>query len=212
MSAALGYIFRTEQIGRIGHMGLVLAGVGTLGLAFDGLDPSRAYWLGDVLLFLAISLVAAELHLMKPLAIQYGAAATVASRTVIGGLAYMAVASPSLIAQPWLSLSGWTWVAIVAGGVIGVGVGQWIQVRALRILGPTRVVLYNNLVPLAALALAWLALGTVPSALELFAGGLIILGALCLHVFDAPVRRTMMHFKPQPEPAGDESAPPFSPS
>jgi drug/metabolite transporter (DMT)-like permease len=189
LSAALGYLFRTERIGRIGHIGLILAGLGTLGLALDGLDPERSYWLGDLFLVIAITLVATELHLMKPLATRYGAASMVATRTAIGGLLYTLVASPSLVQQSWLSLNIWTWFAIVVGGVVGVGSGQWVQVRALRVLGPTRVVLYNNHVPLAALVRAWLVLGTVPSPLEIGAGGCIILGAVCLQVLDAPHRR-----------------------
>ncbi|WP_456428938.1 DMT family transporter [Rhodocaloribacter sp.] len=188
MSAGMGYFLNTERIGRVGRVGLALAGLGTLGLALDGLDPARGYWLGDLMLFFAIVLAAGELHLIKPLAARYGPTPMVTARTVIGGALYLLVASPSLAEQAWLSLGVWTWIAIVLGGGIGVGVGQWVKVRALRSLGPTRVVLYGNLVPLAALALAWLTIGTVPSVLELAAGSLIILGALLLQVIDAPRR------------------------
>ncbi len=64
------------------------------------------------------------------------------------------------------------------------GVGQWIKVRALDTLGPTRVVLYGNLVPVATLLLAWLTIGTDPSLLETVAGGFIVAGAICLQVLD----------------------------
>ncbi len=184
LSAAIGLILRTERLGRYGYAGLILAGAGTLGLALDGLAPGRGYGLGDLLLVTAITLVAAEMHLIKPLADRYGAAPTVALRTLIGGTCYTLVAAPTLAIQPWMGLSTWVWVAIFVGGVVGIGVGQWIQVRALRVLSPTRVVLYHNLVPLAALVLAWLFLGTTPSQLEWVAGACIILGALALHVLD----------------------------
>lgn len=49
-------------------------------------------------------------------------------------------------------------------------------------------VLYGNLVPLAALGVAWLALGTVPSVLEVLAGAFIIAGSILLQRFD-PVHR-----------------------
>ncbi|GIV59484.1 DMT family transporter [Rhodocaloribacter litoris] len=199
VSAALGYFLNTERIGRAGMTGLVLAGVGTLGLALDGLAPERSYWLGDLLLLAAITLAAAELHLIKPLAVCYGATPMVAARTAIGGGVYLLVASPSLAGQAWLSLGAWTWVAIVLGGGIGVGVGQWVKVRALHSLGPTRVVLYGNLVPLAALLLAWLTIGTVPTVLEVVAGLLIVGGAILVQVVDAPqdLSRTV-----EAEPAG----------
>jgi drug/metabolite transporter (DMT)-like permease len=158
--------------------------MGTFTLAFDGLSPERSYWIGDLLLVTALLLTVTELHLIKPLAAKYGAASMVALRTAIGGSLYLLFASPSLVQQTWLSLGTWTWIAILAGGAIGVGVGQWVKVRALHALGPTRVVLYGNLVPLAALLIAWLALNSIPSPLETVAGILIILGAVCLQIID----------------------------
>lgn len=184
LSTAIGYVLSTEQIGRAGYVGVVLAGLGTFALAIDGVRPEQGYWLGDLLLFGALLAAVAELHLIKPLASKYGAASMVAARTTIGGLLYLVIASPSLVGEPWGSLGLWTWIAILAGGAIGVGVGQWVKVRALHTLGPTRVVLYGNLVPLAALLIAWLAIGTIPSVLEGVAGVLIVVGSIFLQVVD----------------------------
>ncbi len=185
LSVGIGALMRTERIGRMGYLGVILAGLGAVTLAADGLNPEQAgYWRGDVLLIVALLMAVGELHLIKPLAATYGATPMVAARTAIGGLLYMLIASPSLVEQTWLSFGVWTWVAILAGGAIGIGVGQWVKVRALDTIGPTRVVLYGNLVPVAALVLAWLALGTAPSMLEIVAAVLIILGAVCLEMLD----------------------------
>ena len=184
LSVGIGALMRTERIGRMGYLGVILAGLGTFTLAVDGLSQENNYWFGDVLLFVALLMAVAELHLIKPLAAKYGATPMVAARTAIGGLLYVLVASPSLIEQTWMSLSEWTWVAILAGGAIGIGVGQWVKVRALHSLGPTRVVLYGNLVPVAAMVLAWLALNAAPTVLEIAAAVLIILGAVCLEMLD----------------------------
>ena len=184
LSGALGPLFRTERIGLVGCAGIVLAGIGTFALAIDGLRPEQDYWLGDVLLVLALLMAVLELHLIKPLAAQYGPTPMVAARTAIGGFLYLLIALPSLVEEPWFGLDMWTWIAILIGGAVGVGVGQWAKVRALKKLGPTRVVLYGNLVPLAALWLAWLAIGTQPSTLEIVAGFLIVLGAISVQVLD----------------------------
>lgn len=184
LSAGIGILMRTEFLRKIGFSGLIIAGIGTIGLAADGLALDNAYWLGDILLFLAICCTAIELHLIKPLVIKYSAASMVAARTVIGGIFYLLLASPSMVTQNWLSLGMWTWVAIVLGGAIGVGIGQWVKVRALEALGPTRVVLYGNLVPPATLFLAWVALGTSPSMMEIIAGALILIGAVLLQAGD----------------------------
>lgn len=72
----------------------------------------------------------------------------------------------------------------LAGGAIGVGVGQWIKVRALKKLGPTQVVLYGNMVPIAALLIAWLSIGENPSAMEIISALFIISGAVFIQVID----------------------------
>lgn len=206
LSGALGPIFRTERIGVVGYVGITLAGIGTFALALDGLRPEQNYWVGDVLLFLALLMAVMELHLIKPLAARYGPTSMVAARTAIGGLIYLVIALPSLVQEPWFSLDAWTWIAILVGGAIGVGVGQWVKVRALKKLGPTRVVLYGNLVPLAALWLAWLTIGTEPSTLEILAGVLIVLGAISVQVLDLRIhlgRRNKITARHESEEAVD---------
>ncbi len=193
ISTAFGYLFSTEKMGKYGYAGVVLAGFGTLTLAYDGLQPGRGYWLGDLLLFLALAMTVVELHLIKPLARKYGSISMVAMRTVIGGSLYLLIASPSLVQESWLTFGFWTWFAILAGGAIGVGVGQWVKVRALRSLGPTRVVIYGNLVPVAAFIIAWLSIGENPTNYELVAGGLIIAGAILVQVLDVIDRKEPAH-------------------
>lgn len=191
ISTGFGYYLTTEKMGGYGYLGVMLAGLGTILLAFDGIRPEQGYWLGDLLLFAALAMTVVELHLIKPLARKYGSVSMVAMRTVIGGSLYILIASPSLVEQTWLTLGFWTWIAILAGGAIGVGVGQWVKVRALRSLGPTQVVIYGNLVPIAAIVIAWLAIGTNPSIYELLAGAFIIIGAIFIQVIDEGKRKVL---------------------
>jgi drug/metabolite transporter (DMT)-like permease len=196
-SSAVGALSQTERIGTVGYVGIALAGLGTFVLAADGLRPEQAYWAGDLLLLTALLMTVAEMHLITPLVEEYGSIPMVALRTTLGGAAYVLVASPALAQVSWLALSAWTWVAILLGGAVGVGLGQWVKYRALTVIGPTRVVLYGNLVPVATLLLAWLTLGTRPSAFEQGAAGLILAGAVCLQVVDRRARA--------PEPASEAS-------
>lgn len=189
ISTGFGYMLTTEKMGNFGYLGVALAGFGTILLAFDGIRPEQGYWLGDLLLFAALAMTVIELHLIKPLARKYGSVSMVAMRTVLGGSLYLLIASPSLASESWLTLGLWTWIAILAGGAVGVGVGQWVKVRALRSLGPTQVVIYGNLVPIAAIVIAWLAIGTDPSVYELLAGAFIIIGAIFIQVIDEGKRK-----------------------
>lgn len=190
LSSGFGYLLSTERMGTYGYFGVVLAGAGTVILAIDGLQPEHAYWFGDLLLFTALAFTVVELHLIKPLASKYGSAFVVTIRTVIGCTFYTLIASPSLVEQPWLSLGFWTWVAILAGGGIGVGLGQWVKVRALHTLGPTQVVLYGNMVPVAALLIAWLSIGQNPTMLEIIAAVCIVGGAILIQVVDEQFSNT----------------------
>ncbi|MFB6248727.1 MAG: DMT family transporter [Salinibacter sp.] len=200
LSSAFGYLGETERIGWVGYLGIGLAGLGTFVLAADGLRPQQAYWMGDLLLLMALLLTVAEMHLIKPLVARYGSIPTVALRTVIGGAVYFLIATPALVGEPWFSLSAWTWVAILLGGAIGVGMGQWVKYRALNVIGPTRVVLYGNLVPVATLILAWLTIGTDPSGLEILAAVLIVAGAFCLQVVDLRTNAPASPSQARPKP------------
>ena len=185
ISTGCGVLFRTEKIGPLGYVGIILAGGGTFIMALDGLQTGNSYWIGDLLLLVALIMTVVELHLIKPLARKYGSISMVAMRTAIGGTLYLIIATPSLIGESWLTFGFWTWFAILAGGAIGVGMGQWIKVRALRSIDPTRVVIYGNLVPLAAMLIAWLSIGENPSLYEIIAGVLIIAGAIFVQILDA---------------------------
>lgn len=193
LSTGIGYLLSTERMGIYGYMGVILAGAGTLILAIDGLQPEHGYWFGDLLLFSALAFTVIELHLIKPLASKYGSAFVVTLRTIIGCSFYLLIASPSLVEQSWLSFGFWTWVAILAGGGIGVGLGQWVKVRALHTLGPTQVVLYGNMVPVAALIIAWLSIGKNPTFLEIIAAICIVGGAILIQVIDEQFKQHQPH-------------------
>jgi len=190
VSTGFGYLLSTEKMGKWGYLGVLLAVIGTVILAWDGLRPEQGYWLGDLILIIALILTVIELHLIKPLAREYGSVSVVAIRTAIGGSLYLLIASPALVEVTWLSLGLWTWIAILAGGAIGVGVGQWVKVRALKKLGPTQVVLYGNMVPIAALLIAWLSIGENPSILEIISAVFIIAGAIFIQVIDTEAGAT----------------------
>lgn len=185
LSTGMGFLFGTEKLGKYGYAGILFAGLGTLVLAYEGIQIEQGYWLGDLLLFLALCITVLELHMIKPLASTYGSINIVALRTLIGGSIYILIASQQLMGESWLNFGFWTWFAILAGGGIGVGVGQWIQVRALRSLGPTKVVIYGNLVPIAAMLIAWVSIGVNPTFFEVIAGIMIIGGAFLIQVVDA---------------------------
>ncbi|HKI47093.1 MAG TPA: DMT family transporter, partial [Balneolales bacterium] len=56
ISTGFGHIFSTEKMGRYGYLGVLLAGLGTVILTYDGIRLEKGYWLGDLFLFTALSM------------------------------------------------------------------------------------------------------------------------------------------------------------
>src|SRR5699024_12700687 len=102
VSTVWGYLFGTERLGFYGYTGVMLAVTGTIVLAWDGIQPGRGYWLGDLILIIALILTVIELHLIKPLAREYGSVPIVSLRTVIGGARFLLIPLPSRLLAPWL--------------------------------------------------------------------------------------------------------------
>ena len=50
LSAGMGYVLKTESMRKIGVIGLLIAGLGTIGLAADGLKSGQNYWAGRPLI------------------------------------------------------------------------------------------------------------------------------------------------------------------
>ncbi len=192
ISVLVGRAMGHERLSRGNLVGIALVAVGSLALGADRLRAGGA-WLGDVLLALAVLAAVAELHLIERLAARYGAGAATAWRTGLGTVLYALIASPALVAAPWIELGAWTWVAILAGGVLGVGLGSWVKVAASRVLGPTRVIVYGNLVPLTTWLLGALFVGDVPRLGEALASVLVVLGA-----FFVQRRGAREHTAPRP--------------
>lgn len=166
VSALIGRFRGSEILTRANIIGLGLGVTGGLLLTIDGATSGMGYGRGDIMLFAALILAVTELHLLQSVIQRLGALRVLAWRTAFGATVYLGIAAPSLVVQPWATLNGATWTAILFGGCIAIGLGHWVQLQSIPRIGPTRVVVYNNLVPFAAIFIGWLALGGLPSVLE----------------------------------------------
>ncbi len=77
----------------------------------------------------------------------------------------------------WQQVSALTWGAVFYAGVLSIGVAYIIWYYGVGKLGNTRTSTYSNVVPVIALAVAWLWLGEVPTAAQLV-GTVVILGGV----------------------------------
>lgn len=196
-TAVTGRVLGIESLPTQAWFGLVLAVVGT-GVVVSGgtdvLDVSGATLAGNALVALAAALWGGyttlnrrALETVTPLAL-----------TFFGVLVALPllwlVALPSLSAVDWSGLSGGVWSAVAFAGVFGTGLGFVWWAIGVRAVGPSRTAVYNNGVPLVALAVGALALGESVGLIQ-GAGAVLTLGGVTL------VRRSVPR-GPQREAAG----------
>ena len=83
-----------------------------------------------------------------------------------------------LVATDWGAVPLSVWSAIVYSGIGALVVGNLIWYHGVSKIGPTRVSMFSNLQPLVALAVAWIALGEVPTIWQGLGAGSIMTGLI----------------------------------
>ncbi len=107
---------------------------------------------------------------------RYGSVPVTAWTLWIGTAGIVLLGLPDLAAVDLAALPSATWAAVAYTGVFGIGLAYLLWYQGVRYIGNTRTATYSNLVPVLALAVAWLWLGEVPSVWQLVGAAVIIGG------------------------------------
>ena len=83
---------------------------------------------------------------------------------------------PSLADTDVGQISTGAWLGVFYAGVLSIAVAYVLWYRGVQLLGNSRTAIYSNLVPVAALATAWIWLHEVPSTGQLLGAAVILLG------------------------------------
>ncbi|HEY0671743.1 MAG TPA: DMT family transporter [Longimicrobiales bacterium] len=176
LSASLGH----ERVRARVWFGVIATFGGILLVVLGGakrLETGPATIVGDLIMFGASIAWAFYTVGSRPLVERHGALAVTAWTLWIGTAGLVIAGIPEVLRTNWRAVSGLTWGAVVYAGVLSIGVAYIIWYYGVGKLGNTRTSTYSNVVPVIALAVAWLWLGEVPSAAQL-AGTAIILGGV----------------------------------
>ncbi|MDE2973594.1 MAG: DMT family transporter [Gemmatimonadota bacterium] len=90
----------------------------------------------------------------------------------------VAMGIPDLLRTDWAAISAGAWLGIAYAGVFAIAVAYPLWYRGVRAIGQSRTSVYQNLVPLVALAGAWLWLAEIPTRQQLFGAAVILAGVL----------------------------------
>jgi len=158
---------------------LGVAFVGTMLVTLTGIDDPTggATLLGNLVMLAAMGTWAFATVLSRPLLETFPA-------TRLAFLAVL-VSLPGhwTLALPGLDLSsvgrpGFVASTIAYSGILSTGVAYALWNRSVKDLGAARTAAFSNLVPVVALAVAWVYLGEQPRLLQLAGGALVVAGLL----------------------------------
>ena len=178
--AIVGRIFRVERVGTRGWSGIALQLAGIACVVFG----SVAHASGDDSVLGSALIVAGSLCwaffaiLIKPYTERLSGI-DVGAYSLAGGAVFVtAIGIPDMLATDWRSVTLPVWSAIVYSGLGALVVGNLIWYHGVSKIGPTRVSMFSNLQPLVALAVAWVALGEVPTVWQGLGAGSIMTGLI----------------------------------
>ncbi|OFV79675.1 MAG: hypothetical protein A2Y78_05200 [Acidobacteria bacterium RBG_13_68_16] len=174
LATALG----RERLRGRGWLGVVLAVAGlTLVLSVQGLAGfTSAGLVGDLLILAA----AATWALYSVLASTVMARTSPLSATLVtflsGTPVLLLMAVPSFASQDWRGIGAMGWLGVAFSGIVAIGLAYLAWNTGLGAVGSTRTVVYSNLTPVVAAALAWVTLGERWTFLQIVGAVVVLVG------------------------------------
>jgi drug/metabolite transporter (DMT)-like permease len=173
LSAALGHERPRARV----WVGVVATFVGILLVVLGGgtsLDKGSHF--GDLIMLAASILWAVYTVGAHPLIERYGSMAVTAWTLWAGTLGLLVIGLPQLLALDFGRVPAAAWGSMAFAGAFGIGVAYPLWYYGVRQIGNTRTATYSNLVPVLAMAFAWLTLGEVPGIWQAVGATVIIAG------------------------------------
>jgi drug/metabolite transporter (DMT)-like permease len=169
--------------------GTLLSAAGIYIVIGGGASVSRPSIAGDLLMLTAVLCWSASTVGARPLLARHPPLVVTGYSMAIGTVLYLPFAWPALRTVAWRDLSVRVWWAIGLSATFALCVAYMIWYTALQRIGNTRTSVYSNMVPIAAMVVAWLWLGEHIGAAKLTGAAAVLLGVALTKVQpgDAPV-------------------------
>ncbi|MDB4561900.1 DMT family transporter [bacterium] len=158
---------------------LGVAFVGTMLVTLTGIDDPTggATLLGNLVMLAAMGTWAFATVLSRPLLETFPATRLAFLAVLVSLPGHWALALPGLDLSS-VGRPGFVASTIAYSGILSTGVAYALWNRSVKDLGAARTAAFSNLVPVVALAVAWVYLGEQPRLLQLAGGALVVAGLL----------------------------------
>ena len=179
----LATLFLGERLRPLRWFGVVLALVGVLTVVTRG-DLGRivqSFGRGECLMLGAVTSWA--IYTLIGRSVLGGLSPLVATTcaSLWGTLFLSAVAAPVLVDLHFFQVTGRVWVSLLFLGVLGTALAFVWYYEGIQKLGTARAVIFNNLVPVFGVLLAWLILGETIDSSLLIGGALAVAGVFLVN-------------------------------
>jgi drug/metabolite transporter (DMT)-like permease len=180
LSAAAGH----ERVGVRTWIGVfaTFAGIALVVMSGSDAEQGSSSLLGDLLMIGASLSWAVYTVGSRSLIDRYGSVQFTAWTLWTGAVGLCLIGLPDVLRTDLGAISASAWLGVVYAGALSIGLAYMIWYRGVRLIGNTRTSAYSNLVPVVALAAAWLQLGEVPSVGQLLGAGVILAGVTLAQV------------------------------
>lgn len=174
--AILGAALRLDTVTARTWGGIVLAfgGLFVLIVAGGRLRLDARTLAGDGLTLLCSIAWASYTVFSRPFLTRMSPLRLTALTLLFGAPALALVSLPHLLTQSWSRVTWPAWAALAYSSVCAIALGYVVWYRSVQRVGSARTAVYSNLIPVVALASAWILLGERLSLLQI-AGAVVVL-------------------------------------
>ncbi|MEZ4587591.1 MAG: DMT family transporter [Gemmatimonadales bacterium] len=179
MVALLATTTGIERLGRRLWIGMVLAVAGVvLVIATGSASRAGADRIGDLLILVACACWAVFTVGLRRVDRGVSPLRVTEITTYAGTPGLLLIGWPELRQVRWDQLGAGTWFGLLYSGILAIGVAYLLWNAAVKHIGGSRTAIYNSVIPVVALAVAWLALGEQPGPGQGVGAALVITGVL----------------------------------
>jgi drug/metabolite transporter (DMT)-like permease len=172
MTAALGH----ERVTAWQWAGTLLSAAGIYIVIGGAASVSRTSLAGDLMMLTAVLCWSASSVGARPLLARHSPLVVTGYSMAIGTVLYLPFAWSALGAVAWREVGAYAWWAIVLSATFALCVAYMIWYTALQRIGNTRTSIYSNMVPIAAMLVAWLWLGEHVTPLKISGAAAVLSG------------------------------------
>jgi drug/metabolite transporter (DMT)-like permease len=185
MTAALGH----ERVTPLRWAAAALSAFGIYLVVGHGASVSRASLTGDLIMLAAVICWSAATVGSRPLLARHSPLIVTGYSMAIGAALYIPFAWADLRDLAWRDVGARAWLSVGFSAVFALCVAYMIWYTAVQRLGNTRTSVYSNMVPIAAMVVAWGWLGEHIGTMKIAGAAAIILGVALTKIegADSPV-------------------------